>query len=139
MLYRFTGCRDLARNAGQQTHMLPHTGSTFLDINPISTTPQNQTKRPKKKRKKNHRNKERERECLAMKKIFALSRSLALSHGIQGREEQCLLRLQSPAPHPQTETKKTTGEWARFVEIATGKNERTSRGSLTVIRTNESG
>lgn len=94
-------------------------------------------KERKKKRKKNHRKKKRE--CLAMKKIFALSRSLCLLHGIQGREEQCL-RFQSPAPHPpQTETKKTTGEWARFVEIATGKNERISRGSLTVIRTNESG
>lgn len=99
-------------------------------------TKPNQTKRPKTKRKKNHR-KEKKRESVYLWRNFLLS--LDLSHGIQGREEQCL-RLQSPAPHPpQTETKKTTGEWARFVEIATGKNERTSRGRLTVIRTDESG
>lgn len=91
----------------------------------------------KKKGKKITEKKKRERECLAMKKNFALSVSLARDPRKRGAVS--LLCLQSPAPHPQTETKKTTGERARFVEIATGKNERTSRGSLTAIRTNESG
>jgi hypothetical protein len=40
--------------------MLPHTGSTFLDINPISTTLQNQTKRTKKEKEKKSQEKKRE-------------------------------------------------------------------------------
>jgi hypothetical protein len=119
--------------------MLPHTGSTFLDINPISTTLQNQTKpnqTTENKKEKKSQKRKKERECLSMKKFFALSRSLARDPRKRGAVSASPV---SRAPPPQTETKKTTGEWARFVEIATGKNERTSRGSLTVIRTDESG
>jgi hypothetical protein len=57
--------------------MLPHTGSTFLDINPNQTSPND----PKKKNKGKKITERKKRECLAMKKNFALS--LDLSHGIQ--------------------------------------------------------
>lgn len=35
-LYRLTGCLDLARNEGQKKQKLPQTGTTRLDITPIS-------------------------------------------------------------------------------------------------------
>jgi hypothetical protein len=38
--------------------MLPHTGSTFLDINPISTTLQNQTKPHQTTEKKSQKKRE---------------------------------------------------------------------------------
>jgi len=42
--------------------MLPHTGSTFLDINPISTTLQNQTKPNQTKKEKEKKSQEKKRE-----------------------------------------------------------------------------
>jgi hypothetical protein len=127
--------------------MLPHTGSTFLDINPILTTLQNQTNPNQTTGKKNggkkSQKKKRDREMSSYEEkicSLSISRSLCLSHGIQGREDQCM-RLQSPAPHPQTETKKTTGEWARFVEIANGKERKNQIWKLNgdPNRTNGSG
>lgn len=35
-LYRLTGCRDLDLSAGQHTHIFPHAGNNFREINPIS-------------------------------------------------------------------------------------------------------
>jgi len=78
--------------------MLPHTGSTFLDINPISTTLQNQTKPNqttggKKKEKKITEKKKIERMSSYEEKICSLSISRTGS-----KEESSSVRVSLPRP-----------------------------------------
>jgi hypothetical protein len=98
--------------------MLPHTGSTFLDINPISTTLQNQTKpnqtkRPTKKKEKKSQKKKKERMSSYEEKICSLSISLALSVSRTGSKEErssvCVSSLPRPTRKPKQRRQRASG------------------------------
>ncbi len=69
-------------------------------------TKPNQTKRPKTKRKKKSQKRKRERVCLAMKKFFALSRSLARDPRKRGAVSTSPV---SRAPPPANRNKEGNG------------------------------
>jgi hypothetical protein len=81
--------------------MLPHTGSTFLDINPISTTLQNQTKpnqtTENKKEKKITEKKKRE-SVSSYEEIFC---SLSISRTGSKEERSSVYVSSLPRPTPR--------------------------------------